>query len=366
MPLNLQNIGSTTARRALFVILLVASLALATVYAREGDGGPIHAAQDAVMGATGSVGMVSAGFGAATEATGDAVADATANPTTLNGLREQNEELRRLLSEAEEYRQEANRLQGLLNMKQKSGITGPVARIVGRSTNAWDRSITIDMGSEEGVAGGMTVMGANGVIGQVSHADAHMSTVRLLTDANSGAAVMIQSSRADGIVRGSISGLLYLEDLDEDVIPEVGDVVVTSGLGGSYERGLVVGTVVSVSKTVADSSGDVIVDPNGNVSMLEEVIVVFSAPDVEAAEKEKAQADAQKAAQEEARQQEGESEDFDMAGEEDAGEGDADYGVEGEEVGEGAEDGADAEAVEDTEAAEDATELPDEAAGVDA
>ena len=303
MPLNQHNIGSFLTRRALFVILLVASLALVTVYAREGETGPIHSVQRAIMGATGSVSTVSAGFGAATEAAGEALEDATANPTTLNGLREQNEELRRLLSEAEEYRQEANRLQGLLNMKQKSGITGPVARIVGRSTNAWDRSITIDLGTEEGVAGGMTVMGANGVIGQVSHAEPHTSTVRLLTDANSGAAVMIQSSRADGIVRGSISGLLYLEDLDEDVIPEVGDVVVTSGLGGSYERGLVVGTIVSVSKTVSDSTGDVIVDPNGNVSMLEEVIVVFAAPDAEAAEKAKAEADAKKAEQERAAQE---------------------------------------------------------------
>ena len=220
------------------------------------------------------------------------------------GLREQNEELRRQLAEAEEYRQEANRLQGLLNMKKESGVTGPVARIVGRSSNAWDRSITIDLGSEEGVAGGMTVMGANGVIGQVSQAHAHTSTVRLLTDSNSGAAVMVQSSRADGIVRGSISGLLYLEDLDEDVIPEVGDIVVTSGLGGSYERGLVVGTIVSVNKTASDSTGDIIVDPNGDASMLEEVIVVFSAPDVEAAEKAKAEVEAAKAAQEAAAAQE--------------------------------------------------------------
>lgn len=346
MPLNLHNIGSNTTRRALFVILLVVSLVLAGVYAREGESGPIHKVQNTVMGITGHVGTVSAGLGAATEATGAALEDATANPTTLNGLREQNEQLRRMLSEAEEYRQEANRLQGLLNMKQKSGITGPVARIVGRSMNAWDRSITIDLGTEEGVVGGMTVMAANGVIGQVSHAEAHRSTVRLLTDANSGAAVMIQSSRADGIVRGSISGLLYLKDLDEDVIPEVGDVVVTSGLGGSYERGLVVGTVVSVSKTVSDSTGDVIVDPNGDVAMLEEVIVVFSAPDVEAAEKEKAQADAQKAAQEEARQQEGESEDqetnaqesLDENGEEGTSEG----GLSGDGEGEGDDTGGDA------------------------
>ena len=329
MPLNQQQSGSFIGRRVLLVVLLVASLVLVTVYAREGSDGPIHKVQDAIMGVTGNVGSVGAGLGAATEAAGDALADATANPTTLSGLREQNEELRRLLAEAEEYRLEANRLQALLNMKQSSGVTGPVAHVVGRSANAWDRSITIDLGTEEGVTSGMTVMGATGVVGQISQAQAHTSTVRLLTDPNSGAAVMIQSSRANGVVRGSISGLLYLEDLEEDVVPEVGDIIVTSGLGGSYERGLVIGTVVSVNKTETDAAGDIIVDPNGNASMLEEVIVVFSAPDVAAAEKAKEEADAAKAAQEKAAREEAEEE-GEEAYEETNVEGTAeDYGVEG-------------------------------------
>ena len=303
MPLNQLQIGSPIARRVLFVVLLVVSLALLTVYAREGGDGPIHGFQNSVMGATGRVNSMGAGLGAATESAGNAVADITANPTTLTGLREQNEELRELVASAEEYRQEANRLQGLLNMKQSSGVTGPVAHVIGRSANAWDQSITIDLGAEEGISGGMTVMGTSGVIGQVSNVQPHTSTVRLLTDPNSGAAVMIQSSRANGIVRGSISGLLYLEDLDEDVIPEKGDVIVTSGLGGSYERGLMVGTVVSVNKTESDTTGAVIVDPNGDVSTLEEVIVVFSAPDTAAAEKAKEEAAAAKAAQQKAAQE---------------------------------------------------------------
>lgn len=120
----------------------------------------------------------------------------------------------------------------------------------------------------------MTVMGSTGVIGQISHADEHSSTVRLLTDPNSGAAVMIQSSRANGIVRGSLDGTLYLQDIDEDEIPAVGDVVITSGLGGSYAAGLIVGTVVSVNKTASNSTGTIIVEPNDQVRSLEDVIIV--------------------------------------------------------------------------------------------
>lgn len=298
MPMNMQQTGSKTTRHILLVILIVVSVVLLTVYAREGDEGLLHGVQNAVMGVTGKATGATAVVNAGVESLGEAAQDATADPATLTGLREQNEQLRQLLSNAEEYRQEVDRLRGLLDMKQVSGVTGPVARIIGRSTNAWDQSVTIDLGSSSDVKAGMTVMGATGVIGQITRTTEDTATVRLLTDPNSGAAVMIQSTRDDGIVRGSTNGMLMLEDLGEDVIPQVGDVVVTSGLGGSYERGLIVGSVVSVNKTTNNPTGTILVNPNDDASVLEEVIVVFNAPDVEAAEKAAEKAAAEKAAQE--------------------------------------------------------------------
>lgn len=299
MPLNLSQTGSPAFRNIVLVVLLIVSLALVTVYAREGESGPIHTVQAAFTSGSAQVNRIGSGVGTATESAGEALSDLTASESTLNGLRQQNQELRQLLSNAEEYRQQAERLQGLLDMKQVSGVTGPVANIIGRSTTAWDQSITIDLGADDGVESGMTIMGATGVIGQVSATAPHTATVRLITDPNSGAAVMIQSSRENGIVRGSINGLLYLEDLKEDVIPEVGDVIVTSGLGGSYQRGLIVGAVVNVNKSANNPSGSIIVSPNDSASQLEEVIVVFKAPDVAAAEaaaeKAKAEEEAERA-----------------------------------------------------------------------
>lgn len=298
MPLNMQQAGSRTTRHILLAVALVLSLALVTVYAREGEAGPIHTVQNTVMNVTGQAEGVTAAVGAAAESVGELAGDATANPTTLSGLREQNEQLRKLLADAEEYRQEADRLRGLLDMKQVSGVTGPVARIVGRSNNAWNQSVTINLGSNDGVQSGMTIMGATGVVGQVTRTTEDTATVRMLTDPNSGAAVMIQSSRENGIVRGTAGGMLVLEDLNEDVIPEVGDVVVTSGLGGSYERGLIVGSVVSVNKTASNPTGTILVNPNDSAQVLEEVIVVFNAPDVAAAEKAAEEAAAKKAEEE--------------------------------------------------------------------
>lgn len=295
MPLNLKQSSSSTMRTVVLVVLLIVSLVLATLYAREGSAGPIHSVQNALMGGSAVVNSAGSGVGNAADSAGETLSNVTANDSTLSGLRQQNQELRQLLSNAEEYRQEAERLHALLDMKQVSGVTGPVAHIIGRSANAWDQSITIDLGSADGVESGMTILGATGVIGQVSHTTEHSSTVRLLTDPNSGAAVMIQSSRKDGIVRGSINGVLYLEDLDEDVIPEVGDVIITSGLGGSYERGLIIGAVVSVNKSANNPTGAIVVSPNDSASLLEEVIVVFEAPGVLAEEAAAAQAAAEAA-----------------------------------------------------------------------
>ena len=217
MPAYPQNNGSgAVARRVLFLALLLVALVLTTVYAREGTQGALHTIQGHVLEVTGRVGGISAPIATVSQTAGSTMADVTASDETLSSLREQNEKLRRMVAEAEEYRQEVNRLQALLNMKNSSGIQGPVAHIVGRSSNAWDQSITIDVGTDSGVESGMTVMGATGVIGQVTRAGEHTSRVRLLTDPNSGAAVQIQSTRANGVVRGSLSGLLYLEDIEDD------------------------------------------------------------------------------------------------------------------------------------------------------
>ena len=322
-----QSNGPSVVRRVLFVALAIVALVLATLYTQEGESGPLHGVQTNVMGVTGGAAGVTSGVGAATQTLGTALGDATADPTTLEGLRQQNEELRQMLAQAEEYRQEVDRLRGLLDIKQVSGVTGPVARVIGHSTNAWDQSITIDLGSDDGVVSGMTVMGATGVIGQVSKSAAHTSTVRLLTDPNSGAAVMVQSSRANGIVRGSLSGLLYLEDVDEDKLPVAGDVIITSGMGGSYERGLIVGAVASVGDTSSGNAGPIVINPNATVKMLEEVIVVFKAPQVSDTATSSSAASAQKTQEDQANAQ-GNQDQVDVTAQT-ADEGDESYAVDG-------------------------------------
>ncbi len=276
MAFHNQNKGGAFAPRVLFVVLLVASIVLVTVYSREGEQGPLHTAQSVVSDVIAPLNFLGAGASAGTEGVAEAVSDATADESTLSALRESNAELRELVAQAEEYRQEAQRLQELLDLTDRYNIDGIAARIVGKSSTAWNQTVSIDAGRADGVEAGMTVMGTSGVIGQIASVSEHSSVVRLLSDSQSGAAAMVQSSRAQGIVRGSLEGLLFLENLEEDAQVAVGDVVITSGLGGSYTSGLIIGTVVRVDEGEGGSSATVVVSPNDDPSALEEVVVVRS------------------------------------------------------------------------------------------
>lgn len=260
--------------RILLAVFLVLSLALITLYFRESTDGPLHSLQSAVSGMSAPFKFVGGAIGSGGDAVGGALEEASTSEETLESLRSQNEELRDQISQLEEYRQEALRLEGLLGLKDNYDLDTVGARVISRNLSAGEQVITIDKGSNDGVVTGLPVMGPSGVIGQVISTSFFSSDVRLLTDPLSGVAVLIQSNRAEGIVSGSLDGLLYLEYVSADVEVQVGDVVVTSGLGGSYFRGLTVGMVVKVEESQGGSSRKIIVKPNESTGPLEEVIVV--------------------------------------------------------------------------------------------
>ena len=269
--------GSTGERSALLLtVLLVLSLACVTLYAREGEDGPIHAVQHTASGLISPLKAVSGGVSATENSIANRVEDLTADPNSLVALREQNQQLRETVAELEEYRQEALRLEGLLEVKNTYNAQGIPARILSRATDAWNRVITIDSGSAEGVRAGLPVMAASGLIGQVVSVTEHTADVRLIQDSQSGIAVIVQSNREEGIVYGSLEGLLYLEDIDDEIEIQPGDVVLTSGLGGGYYRGIMVGTVLKVEGEAAAGSRKIIVEPTGSDRPFEEVYVVTS------------------------------------------------------------------------------------------
>lgn len=261
----------------LCALLVVACVLMVVVYQREGATGPIHSVQAAIAGIVAPLQGPGEAVSSAVDDLGQAQSDGSADAETLSALKEQNAQLRNLLAQAEEYRLKAQDLENLLNLKDVYDIDGMGAHVIGRSTDSWNQTITLDIGETSGVKPGLTVMGAYGVIGQVASVSDRSCIVRLLTDPQSGVAALIQSNRAEGIVRGSLDGLLYLENVAADVSVEPGDVVLTSGLGGSYQRGLLIGSVVKVEGRAGDATRTIVVSPNDITHGYEDVIVVFEA-----------------------------------------------------------------------------------------
>ena len=102
--------------------------------------------------------------------------------------------------------------------------------------------------------------------------------VRLLTDPQSGVSCMIQSSRTEIIAKGSLEGLITAENINNSVDVQAGDVVITSGLGGSFTKGIIVGTVVRVTESTTDGTKTITIKQNDNTSF-EECLIVKSAKD---------------------------------------------------------------------------------------
>jgi rod shape-determining protein MreC len=208
------------------------------------------------------------------DAAGTAIGDATASPETLSELREQNEELAATVMQLEEYRQENERLSELLKLANAYSLETTAAHILRPSTDSWNQAITIDKGTQDGLAVGMPVMSPNGLIGQIESVGPYTSQVRLLTDQNSGVAVFLQRDRTEGIVTGSLERLLYLSYIPLNIDVKAGDVVITSGAGGVYPKGIIIGEVTSVRSSPSDVYQTIVIKPSARVKYYEEVLVL--------------------------------------------------------------------------------------------
>lgn len=149
------------------------------------------------------------------------------------------------------------------------------AAVIGRDTSPVFRSIIIDRGTEAGVLPGMPVESARGLVGQVYRASPRAAQVLLITDNISSIAARLSASRATGIVFGSgSSGPLSMDWIDQEAQLEVGDVVLTSGLGGQFPADLVIGRVVAFERNEADLFQNATVQPAVDISDLEIVFVL--------------------------------------------------------------------------------------------
>ncbi|HEY5474691.1 MAG TPA: rod shape-determining protein MreC, partial [Candidatus Limnocylindrales bacterium] len=218
------------------------------------------------------------------------IGDLGVSRSQLEALRLQNEKLRNTVAALEEARLENLRLQSLVNFAQSSKLKSLGAHVIGRPTQ-WDRVITLDRGTADGVAEGMPVVGtlgttpgaateasaAGGLIGQTIDVTAHSAKVRLITDQSSGVAATIQSNRAEGVVHGAIDGALSLDFISHETTVKAGDVVITSGMGGVFPKGLLVGEVTKVTNQPSALYQDIVLTPSAGLGGVEDVLILVGA-----------------------------------------------------------------------------------------
>jgi rod shape-determining protein MreC len=170
------------------------------------------------------------------------------------------------------------RLEKLLGMK--NAVKAPVVAVsvIGEDLNSWFRTVVIDQGSSSGIAEGMAVVAADGVVGQIVKVSPTTSRVLLLTDHASGIAATIQRSRARGVVKGKGEGLCSLEFTTREENVKVGDIVITSGIGGVFLKGIPIGEVTMVKRGEYGIFQTVTIKPLVRLAHLEEALVVLRVP----------------------------------------------------------------------------------------
>jgi rod shape-determining protein MreC len=201
----------------------------------------------------------------------------------LVDVRRENSELRSKLAAAEDENLQlrealvsSGRLQLIDEMRDEFDVPMLPAELVGLDVSAWFRSALLDHGRSGGVRAGMPVVSAEGygLVGLVTTTSRGAAKVMLLLDRQSAIDGIVQRSRSRGVVRGGKDALEFeFEARGGDV--QVGDAIITSGLGGVYPKGFRIGEVVSVSDPGSRLLQTATVQPAVDFGRLEQVYVML-------------------------------------------------------------------------------------------
>jgi rod shape-determining protein MreC len=143
------------------------------------------------------------------------------------------------------------------------------------------QAVTIDRGAESGVAVNAPVISWKGVVGRVIEVHPTSAKVLLATDVNSAVSVRIQdpASRSTGLVRGVGDGRLLLQYVPRTDALRMGDIAITSGIGGIFPSGLVVGKIVQVRQRDFEVFQEALVEPAVDMHNLERLYVLLHVPE---------------------------------------------------------------------------------------
>lgn len=154
------------------------------------------------------------------------------------------------------------------------------ATVISRNVGYWYNKLTIDKGSYNGVEKDMVVISSKGLIGRVVKTSTFTSDVRLITTSDTNNKISVHVSNGDNNLYGVINGydyknsVLELEGISNTKDVNVGDYVYTSGLGGIFPAGILIGTVTEITTDSYDLAKIMKVTPSADFNDINYVSIL--------------------------------------------------------------------------------------------
>jgi rod shape-determining protein MreC len=190
-------------------------------------------------------------------------------------LRAENERLRVQALQAADTRDENARLRQLLALRDRLPLSTLAGDVIGREAGGWVRTLTINRGRGDGIGQQTPVIVPAGLVGRVVQVRARAAVVQLLNDPTSTVGAVVQRTRTAGLVEGDPGGTVRFKFMARDgtgVAP--GDLIVTSGLGALFPKGLPVGRVIAIEDKGSALFHFAVVAPAVDFSRVEEVLLL--------------------------------------------------------------------------------------------
>jgi rod shape-determining protein MreC len=178
-----------------------------------------------------------------------------------------------ILLERKKFLERSKKLVEYFDSKGKPFV---VASVIGYDATQWSKMIFINRGTDHNVEKNQTVMTDAGIVGHIIHSSPKSSKVLLITDSRSAIDSLFQETRESGVTVGTGEKTCQMKFVPILAEVSVGDKVISSGLGGVFPKGLIIGRVVNVIKQKQELFQEITVVPSVDLSHLEEVVVILS------------------------------------------------------------------------------------------
>jgi rod shape-determining protein MreC len=258
-------------KAVLFVVVLGLAVTVATSGWRSGPGAGLL--DRAVMVPAAPLLEASAGFAGVFEGFVDFLLGWKDLREENLRLREEVAGLRRAADERREQERAYHRLADILDYRQVTGYSITVAAVIGYDSTNFFRTVLINKGTRDGLRRNLAVVTPRGAVGRIIKVYEGSSRVLLINDRSSGVDALVQRTRDQGVVQGLGLNQCEMKYLSRQSDVAVGDLVVTSGMGGIFPKGVRVGTVKNV-KRGGYLLQKVEVSPTAFLDRLEEVVVL--------------------------------------------------------------------------------------------